>query len=96
MSTSFAYLKETAAACICRELLKLGTDKVDKKICKEFIKVLGSLSVEWVTKGEVAVVKQVLVAIKESVGMDKASLKIIDLMLEDVSKGEFEDNTDAR
>lgn len=96
MKGSFSYLKETAAACICRELLKLGSDKIDKKICKEFVKVLGSLSVQWVTPNEVDVVKRVLSAIKDTVLMDKSSFKIMDTILEDINNAELDNSITAR
>ncbi len=96
MKTSFAYLKETAAACLCRELLKLGTDKIDKKICKEFIKVLGTLTIQWITSTEAESVRLVLRTIKDFVSMDKASAKIIEALLGEVVTGDHSLASDER
>jgi hypothetical protein len=53
IESAFAYLKETAVACLCGELLKLGIDKIDKKLCKELIRNIGLLGWDWLRQSQV-------------------------------------------
>ena len=39
-------IQERAVSSVCRELLKVGSNKVDKSIVKEYVKLLSTLSIQ--------------------------------------------------
>lgn len=56
MMNSFNLLRETIFACICGELLKINDDKVDRIICKEYIRILNSLEIaDWIENSDVSI-----------------------------------------
>ena len=82
--TMLSLCQATAAAAISRELLKLGQSKVEKSICKEFIKLLSTLSFEtWVSSFEVASIVRLVdtIMLCTSRLMDKTSMKSLQQLM---------------
>lgn len=84
LSTAYLLLVETAFACTCCELLKLGSsEKLDKLMRKDFVKTLSNLTLDWLQPSEAQSTCQVLEAVDASSrsGFDKASEKLLTALL---------------
>lgn len=70
------------AAAVSLELLKLGAGKVDKSICKEYVKILQSLNIEdWVTHDQCKSALRMLEAVAASAPCDKTSLATVNKII---------------
>jgi len=71
------------AAALTRELLKLGTSKVEKAINKEFVKILTTLSVEsWAVAYDLPAIERVFDTLLLSGSHDKATTKHLESLME--------------